>query len=73
MRRLRDILNTSKKMAVSAVCVAEILLIPCGLAACAANNSSVAEQSTLDKAEEITLEDTKVTVSDITSIKSKKD
>ena len=73
MRRLRDILNTSKKMAVSAVCVAEILLIPCGLAACAANNSSVAEQITLDKAEEIALADAKVTVSDITSIKSKPD
>ena len=73
MRRLRDILNTSKKMAVSAVCVAEILLIPCGLAACTANNSSVAEQITLEKAEEIALADAKVTASDITSIKSKPD
>lgn len=73
MRRLRDILNTSKKMAVSAVCVAEILLIPCGLTACTANNSSVPEQITLEKAEEIALADAKVTASDITSIKSKPD
>lgn len=73
MRKLREIFNTSKKMAVSAVCAAEILLISSGLAACAANNGSVTDQITFEKAEELALADAEVTVSDITSIKTKSD
>ena len=73
MSNLRKIFNTSKKMAVSAVCVAGILLIPGGLAACSTNNSNAADQITLEKAEEIALADAEVTVSDITSIKTKSD
>ena len=73
MSNLRKIFNTSKNMAVSAVCVAGLLLIPGGLAACSTNNSNAADQITLEKAEEIALADAEVTVSDITSIKTKSD
>lgn len=73
MRKSREILNTSRKAIMSAVCMAEILLIPGGLTACSANNSSATDQITLEKAEEVALADAGVTMSDITSIKTRSD